>query len=135
MVGTACQFFSRSPFAVWERDENVGCALRTILCCITSTQSPEDEKMDLKLNLSRMAVAAAALLLLIFAGGCASSSLTQPASTGYMQSAVGTPNELSPLAPPAARNVRKVGNNWLCEVNGRTMVYDSAAACWQPQQK
>ena len=88
--------------------------------------------MSLKISLSRMAVAA--LLLFIFAGGCASSSLTQPSSTGYMQSAVGTPNELSPLAPPEGRNVRKVGNNWLCEVNGRTMVYDNAAACWQPQK-
>ena len=78
--------------------------------------------MSLKLNLSRMAVAA--LLLFVFAGGCASSPLPQPKTTAYMQSAVGTPNELSPLAPPEGRNVRKVGNNWLCEVNGRTMVYD-----------
>jgi hypothetical protein len=104
-----------------------------MLGCITSTQGQEGEKMSLKINLTRMAVVA--LLLFVFTGGCASSSLTQPSSTAYMQSAVGTPNELSPLAPPAAKNVRKVGNNWLCEVNGRTMVYDSAAACWQPQQK
>ena len=88
--------------------------------------------MSLKLNLSRMAVAAS--LLFVFTGGCASSSSTKP-PTAYMQSAVGTPNEMSPLAPPEARNVRKVGNNWVCEVNGRTMIYDSAAACWQPQQR
>ena len=88
--------------------------------------------MSLKINLPRMAVAAS--LLFVFAGGCASSTETRP-PTSYMQSAVGTPNEMSPLAPPEAKNVRKVGNNWLCEVNGRTMIYDSAAACWQPHQK
>ncbi len=91
--------------------------------------------MHCKINLYGMAVAAA--LLLVLTGGCASSDahLTQPAKTSFMQCAVGTSNEMSPLAPAAARNVRKVGNNWLCDVNGRTMFYDDAAACWQPQQK
>jgi hypothetical protein len=91
--------------------------------------------MYFTIKLARMAVAAA--LLLVFTSGCASSEapLTQPAPTSYMKSAVGTKDELSPLAPPEARNVRKVGNNWLCDVNGRTMIYDNAAGCWQPQQK
>ncbi len=90
--------------------------------------------MHCKINLYGMALAAS--LLLILTSGCASSeALTQPAQTSYMKSAVGTPNELSPLAPPEARNIRKVGNQWLCDVNGRTMIYNDAAACWQPQQK
>jgi hypothetical protein len=42
---------------------------------------------------------------------------------------------VSPLAPLEARNVRKVGNQWLCDVNGRVMVYNEATASWQPQQK
>jgi hypothetical protein len=91
--------------------------------------------MHSKINLSGMAVAAS--LLFVLTSGCASSEapLAQPAKTSYMQSAVGTSNEMSPLAPAEARNVRKVGNQWLCEVNGKTMIYSDAAACWQPQQK
>lgn len=91
--------------------------------------------MHFMINLSRMAVAAA--LLLVFTGGCASSEapLTQPAPASYMKSVVGTKDELSPLAPPEARNVRKINNQWLCEVNGRTMIYNDAAASWQPQKK
>jgi hypothetical protein len=91
--------------------------------------------MYFMINLSRMVVAAS--LLLALTGGCASSEapLTQPQKTSYMKSAAGTPDELSPLAPAEARNVRKVGNHWLCDVNGRTMIYNEAAACWQPQQK
>ena len=91
--------------------------------------------MHFIINLSRMAVAAS--LLLILTSGCASSEapLTQPPKTSYMKSAVGTPDELSPLAPLEARNVRKVGNQWVCDVNGRTMIYNEAAACWQPQKK
>jgi len=91
--------------------------------------------MHFRFNLSRMAVAASLLLFLI--GGCASLEvpLTQPAKTSYMKSAVGTPDELSPLAPPEAKNIRKVGKNWLCDLNGRVMVYNSAAASWEPQQK
>ncbi len=91
--------------------------------------------MHFQINLARMAVAAS--LFLVFISGCASSEapVTQPAKTSYMQSAVGTPDELSPLAPAAARNVRKVGNQWLCDLNGRVMVYNEAAARWEPQQK
>jgi hypothetical protein len=91
--------------------------------------------MHCKINLYGMA--AAASLLHILTSGCASSEapLPQPSKTSYMQSAVGTPDELSPLAPPEARNVRKVGNQWLCDQNGRTMIYNEAAARWEPQQK
>lgn len=87
-------------------------------------------------------VVVAASWLIISAGVCDSSSaptatirLEQPAMTDYMRSRVGTPDELSPLAPAEARNVHKVGDLWVCEVNGQTMVYNNAAACWQPQQK
>jgi hypothetical protein len=85
-------------------------------------------------NLWGMTIAAG--LLMVFAlGGCASSGkLEQPAATSHMKSAVGTQDELSPLAPAEARNIRKVGNHWLCEINGRTMVYNAAAGSWQPQQ-
>jgi hypothetical protein len=61
--------------------------------------------------------------------------LEQPGMTDYMRSRVGTPDELSPLAPPEARKVHKVGDHWLCEVNGQTMVYNNASACWEPRQK
>lgn len=90
-----------------------------------------------------------ASFLIISVSGCASSPgapassaapsgtvrLEQPAMTDYMHSRVGTPDELSPLAPAEARNVHKVGDQWVCEVHGQTMVYNNATACWQPQQK
>jgi hypothetical protein len=94
------------------------------------------------------------LALVIFWGsGCATSSSSSPAAstaspaasgairveqvpiTPYMSSQVGTPNELSPLAPAAGRNMRKVGDKWLCDINGQTMVFDSASSCWLPHQK
>jgi hypothetical protein len=87
---------------------------------------------------------AAASLWLILGGGCASSPV-EPASsavkveqvptTDYMRSRVGTTDELSPLAPPEARQVRKVGNRWTCELNGQIMVYNDAASRWEPQGK
>ncbi len=83
-------------------------------------------------------LALAASLFTLMASGCASSSPThikQPAPTTYTRSTVGTPDELSPQAPGEAQNVRKVGNQWLCEVNGKTMVYNSATACWEAQPK
>ena len=91
--------------------------------------------MRLKPNLAGMAVAAS--LLIMLGSGCASSpsTLQQPAPTSYTQSTVGTPNELSPVAPGEGRNVRKVGGHWLCDVNGKTMVYNDATATWEPQQK
>jgi hypothetical protein len=89
-------------------------------------------------------------------GGCASSSSggssstsavsSAPASSGaiqikqdpmtsHMRSQVGTPNELSPLAPPESRNMRKVGDKWYCEVHGQPMVFNHAASCWEPHSK
>ena len=84
--------------------------------------------MKSKIHLSEMALAAS--MLLILAGGCASSSSS---SVGQPPSAVGTPNEMSPVAPAEARNMRKVGNQWLCEVSGRTMVYNNATGNWEPK--
>jgi hypothetical protein len=91
--------------------------------------------MRLKHNFAGIAVAAS--LLIILGSGCASSPSTiqQPAPTGYTRSTVGTSDELSPQAPGEAQHVRKVGNHWQCEVNGKTMVYDNATARWEPQQK
>ncbi len=88
-------------------------------------------------------------LLIILGSGCASAPVAPPPSpaqpsgvfieqvpiTGYMRSQVGTPNELSPLAPAEARNIRKVGDGWCCDLNGQGMVFNSANSCWEPQQK
>ena len=63
--------------------------------------------------------------------------MEQPAQlpmTDYMRSKVGTPEELSPIAPAEARNVRKVGNQWLYDLNGQVWVYDAGAARWEPQK-
>lgn len=60
--------------------------------------------------------------------------LKQPGMTDYMRSRVGTPDELSPLAPAEAKNVHKVGDQWVCDMNGQTMVYNNARAAWEPQQ-
>jgi hypothetical protein len=86
-----------------------------------------------------MAVAAS---LIISAGVCGSSSaptatirLEQPAMTDYMRSRVGTPDELSPLAPAEAKDVHKAGGQWVCEVNGQIMIYNNTTACWEPRQK
>lgn len=91
--------------------------------------------MQLKINLFRMAIVAA--MLIILASGCASSSqeLVQPPVTSHMKSAVGTPDEMSPLAPPEAKNIRKVGNQWRCDVNGQVKVYNAATGRWEPQTK
>lgn len=112
--------------------------------------------MHTKVNFSGIALLLA--LLVLGGGGCAStsssssstesSSAAAPAGapagavkveqapiTPYMRSQVGTPNELSPLAPAKARNVRKVGDKWLCDLNGQTMVFDSPSSCWAPHQK
>jgi ABC-type phosphate/phosphonate transport system substrate-binding protein len=100
--------------------------------------------MQAKIYLSVMA--AATSMLLLGASGCASSSSSLPSSsssveqpaqppmTDYMRSKVGTPEELSPIAPAEARNVRKVGNQWLYDLNGQVWVYDAGAARWEPQK-
>ncbi|HEX9884283.1 MAG TPA: hypothetical protein VGA79_09980, partial [Desulfobaccales bacterium] len=86
--------------------------------------------MQVKIHLSMVTMVASMLIILI--SGCASSPGGSPSSqvqpsgifvkqepmTSYMRSQVGTPNELSPLAPAAARKVQKVGNQWTCEING-----------------
>jgi hypothetical protein len=103
--------------------------------------------MPVKNFLASMAMVVS--LLSVLGSGCASSpgpSASSPARsssgiyveqvpiTGYMRSQEGTPNELSPLAPPQARNIRKVGNRWLCEMNGGSMVFNGANSCWEPQR-
>ena len=101
--------------------------------------------MTIKIHLSRKAVVGS--MLLILACGCASSavepssskaqssvlSIKQRPMTDYMRSQIGTQNELSPIAPAEARNVRKVGNQWLCDLNGQVMLFNDASACWEPQ--
>jgi hypothetical protein len=73
-------------------------------------------------------------LLALLGSGCgASAPVEQPKPTSYMQSKVGTPDEMCPLVPGEARNVRKVGNHWLCEMHGQTMVYNNATSRWEPQ--
>ena len=100
-----------------------------------------------KIQLAGRAVAASTLIIL--AGGCASPavapasskapaaviSIEQPPMTDYMRSQIGTPNELSPIAPAEARNVRKDGNRWRCDLNGQGMVFNEASSCWEPQTK
>ena len=94
--------------------------------------------MSTKINGAVLALAAS--LLIISAGFCDSSSaptdlnqVQQVPMTDYMRSQVGTPNELSPLAPAAARNIHKEGDHWVCELNGQTFVFDGAH--WVPQAK
>ena len=79
-------------------------------------------------------MAAAASLLIILASGCGSSSgYKNPDVETTKQRTLGTPDELSPVAPVGGQNVRKVGNQWTCEQNGRTMIYNDAASCWEPK--
>jgi len=87
--------------------------------------------MQVRIQLAGMALVAA--LLIMVGSGLASPPIAQPPMTSYMRSTVGTPDELSPLAPPEARNVHKVGNHWTCEINGQPMVYNDAASRWEPQ--
>lgn len=101
--------------------------------------------MHVKIDLARMVAAAA--LLIILGSGCASPPAGHPSSAGqqsavqveqvpitrYMRSREGTPDELSPLAPSEARNVRKVGHKWSCDWHGQTMIYNNATSRWEPQ--
>lgn len=91
----------------------------------------------MKINRTLSGLAMVASMFMILATGCASSSqqLEQPPKTGYMKNAVGTPNELSPMAPPEAKNIRKVGNQWQCEINGQEMRYNPATAHWENMAK
>ncbi len=99
-------------------------------------------------RLARIAVVAA--LLVFWGSGCASSGVEQPSTqvqasssgiyveqvpmTNYMRSQVGTPNELSPLAPAQAKNIRKVGGQWLCDIAGQVYVFDGVSR-WIPQSQ
>ena len=79
---------------------------------------------------------AAALLLFAVGSGCVpSSGYKNPDVETTKQRTAGTADELSPQAPVGATNVKRVGNQWTCEQNGRLMIYDDAASCWQPRQK
>jgi hypothetical protein len=89
--------------------------------------------MDVKIHHTWMAGVAA--LLILAGSGFAASEIVQPPQTPYMRSTVGTPDELSPLAPADAKKVRKVGNQWTCEINGQLMVYNEATSRWEPKQK
>ena len=89
--------------------------------------------MDVKFHFAWMAVVVA--LLTMLGSGFAASEIVQPPKTSYMQSRVGTPEELSPIAPPEAKKVCKVGNQWTCEINGQPMVYNEAASRWEPKSK
>jgi ABC-type oligopeptide transport system substrate-binding subunit len=81
-------------------------------------------------------ITAAALLLAILGSGCApSSGYKNPDVETTKQRTAGTSDELSPQAPVGATNVKKVGNQWTCEQNGRLMVYNDAASRWEPKQK
>ena len=91
----------------------------------------------MQLNRILAGMALTASMLMILTTGCASSSqqLEQPPQTSYMKSAMGTPNELSPMAPPEATNIRKVGNQWQCEVNGQEMKYNPVTRHWENMTK
>jgi hypothetical protein len=90
--------------------------------------------MLLQKNLLVTTVITCLFMSLILSSGCATSKqVEQPATTNYMKQAVGTSDELSPMAPAAAKNIRKVGNQWMCELNGQTMIYNTAAGSWEPQ--
>ncbi len=103
--------------------------------------------MQIRIYQTRMVITV--LLALVLAGGLAT-AWAAPASpppqasgiyveqdpmTAYMQSQVGTPNELSPIAPAEARNIRKVGGRWCCDLNGQARVFNGATSCWELQKK
>lgn len=90
--------------------------------------------MKVKNYLAGMAVLAS--LLTILANGCAPAApYKNPEVEAQKQRTLGTADELSPLAPVGGKNVRKVGNQWTCEQDGKVMIYNDAASCWQPQAK
>jgi len=88
--------------------------------------------MPLKIRQAGMVIVAGLLCLGGHAWAASSTDIQQPPPTSYMQSKVGTPDELSPLAPAEATNVQKVGGQWTCDLNGQHMVYDDATSSWEP---
>ena len=89
--------------------------------------------MHIKIHLAFLAGLVA--LLMGLGSGFAAPQIEQSPMTPYMRSAVGTTDELSPLAPAEARKVKKVGDRWTCEINGQPMVYNDAASRWEPQSQ
>jgi len=89
--------------------------------------------MHVKIHLTWIVVLVA--LLIGLGSGFAAPQIEQAPMTPYMRSAVGTPDELSPLAPAEARKMKKVGDQWICEINGQPMVYNDAASRWEPQSQ
>jgi len=90
--------------------------------------------MKVKVYLAGMA--AVASLWTILVSGCGSSApYKNPDVEATKQRTLGTADELSPLAPVGGEKVRKVGNQWTCEQNGRVMIYNDAASCWEPKSK
>ena len=89
--------------------------------------------MHVKIHLAFLAMIVA--LLMGLGSGLAAPQIEQTPMTPYMKSAVGTPDELSPLAPAEARQVKKVGDHWTCVINGQPMVYNDAASRWEPQSQ
>lgn len=90
--------------------------------------------MRIKVHLAGMA--AVASLLIVLGAGCASApEYKNPDVEATKQRTLGTPDEMSPQAPAGACNVQKVGNQWTCELNGKTMVYNGAANRWEARQK
>jgi hypothetical protein len=80
-------------------------------------------------------LAAAASLLTILGSGCGSPSVYKnPDVETTKQRTMGTSDELSPQAPVGATNVKRVGNQWTCEHNGRLMIYNDTASRWEPQK-
>jgi hypothetical protein len=88
--------------------------------------------MNLKIYLAAMAVAL--LLLMTLGSGCGpSATYKNPDVEATKQRTLGTADELSPVAPVGGEKVRKVGNQWTCEQNGRLMIYNEATSSWQPK--
>ena len=88
--------------------------------------------MKVKGYLAGMALAASLLIILV--SGCGSTSTYKnPDVEATKQRTLGTADELSPVAPVGGEKVRKVGNQWTCEQNGRLMIYNEATSSWQPK--
>jgi hypothetical protein len=99
--------------------------------------SGTQEVNHMRINRILSGLALVIFMFMIVASGCGSA--TQPPQqkpmTSHMKSAVGTSDELSPMTPPEAKNVRKVGNQWQCEINGKEMKYNPATAQWENMVK
>ena len=88
--------------------------------------------MKVKGYLAAMAVVASLLTFLV--SGCGSSApYKNPDVEATKQRTLGTADELSPVAPVGGQKVRKVGNQWTYEQNGRLMIYNDATSSWQPK--